>query len=65
MSDKTYQTWIFENAEKRDNAKEMVLPIRHPTNRTEWLDDWTVKLEDPVHKQVEMLLKRSSAKRID
>lgn len=61
----SYQTWIFEDAEKRDNAKEMILPMRHPANRTEWLDDWTIKLTEPVHKQVEMLLKRSSAKRID
>lgn len=58
------QTWMFQNAEGRDNAKEF-MSYRHPSNLTEWLDEWTIKLEDPIHKQVELLLRRAGAKKID
>lgn len=58
------QTWMFEKAEGRDTAKEF-MPYRHPSNLTEWLDEWTIKLDGNITKQVELVLRQAGAKRID
>ena len=59
------QTWMFQNEESRDKAKENVLPLRHPGNLTKWIDDFTVQLEGEVHAQTRTLLKQLRAKQID
>lgn len=57
------ETWQFNNASNRDAAKES-LGMRHPGNKLEWLDEFTVKLENP-HYQVGVFLKSHKAKKID
>ena len=57
------ETWMFENEANRDAAKES-LGLRHPANKTEWIDDYTVKIEDP-HNQVSQFLRSHKAKKID
>jgi len=59
------QTWMFQNEESRDKAKELVLPVRHPANLTNWVDAFTVTLEGEVHNQTRTLLKQLRAKQID
>ncbi len=57
------ETWQFQSAEGRDNAKEF-LGMKHPSNKMQWLDEFTLKLEDP-HYQVGIFLKGHKAKKID
>lgn len=57
------ETWQFQSAEGRDNAKEF-LGLKFPVNRTEWLDEFTIKLTDPDH-QIGIFLRGHKAKKID
>ena len=57
------ETYMFQNADKRDACKE-TLGMRHPSNKTEWLDDFTVKFTDP-HYQVGVFVKGYGGKKVD
>ena len=59
----TSETYAFTDADKVAACKES-LGMRHPSNRTEWLDDFTVKFEDP-HYQVGVFVKGYGGKKVD
>ncbi len=58
------ETYMFQDEENRDKAKEH-LPMRHPGNLTKWTDEFTVQLDGLVHKQTQTVLRQLKAKRID
>lgn len=58
------QIWNMNSEEIRDRVKETI-GLRHPGNKTEWPDPFTLVLEGDVHNQTELVLKQAGAKRID
>jgi hypothetical protein len=55
---------MMNSEEIRAKVKETI-GLRHPGNKTEWPDPFTLVLEGDVHNQTELVLKQSGAKRID